>query len=126
MTRILKLHTRLFLYEQCGCHITSARQCIVLAACCRQCRLVGGERHRVAELERPRGPLCAATQIVEIKTFTLRERYEVLQLQTSCYAAVARRTQNFVPKAFLFVTFCYQPSGNFGSLCISLSVHISI
>lgn len=30
--------------------------------------------------------LFAATQIVEIKTFTLRERYEVLLLQTSCYA----------------------------------------
>lgn len=63
-------------------------------------RSVGSRRCRVAEIERPRGPLCAATQIVEIKTFTLRERYEVLLLRTSCYAAVARRTQNFVPKAF--------------------------
>lgn len=51
--------------------------------------------------------LLSAPQIVEIKTFTLRERYEVLLLRTSCYAAVARRTQNFVPKAFLFVTLCY-------------------
>lgn len=77
-------------------------------------------------LVRPRGPLCAATQIVEIKTFTLRERYEVLLLRTSCYAAVARRTQNFVQKAFLFVTFCYQSSGNFVSLYIGFNVHVPI
>lgn len=54
---------------------------------------------------RASGLAALSAQIVEIKTFTLRERYEVLLLRTFCYAAVARRTQNFVQKAFLFCHF---------------------
>lgn len=40
--------------------------------------------------------------------------------------SVARRTQNFVQKAFLFVTFCYQLAENLSSLCLSVRIQISI
>lgn len=40
--------------------------------------------------------------------------------------AVARRTQNFVQKAFLFVTFCYQLTENLSSLCLSVRIQISL
>lgn len=66
-----------------------------------------GAGRRVAELARPRarGPLFAATQIVEIKTFTLRERYEVLLLRTSCYAGRSAPHSKLCSESFFICHF---------------------
>lgn len=70
-----------------------------------RCANVHGTEYRVAELVRARGPLFATTQIVEIKTFTLRERYEVLLLRTSCYAARRAHHSKLCSESFFICHF---------------------
>lgn len=100
------IHRWLFIAARKRSGAERAFNSVALDSSAAACKPLGRSAgRRVAELVRPRGPLFAATQIVEIKTFTLRERYEVLLLRTSCYAGRSAAHSKLCSESFFICHF---------------------